>query len=133
DCITITNTGNGAVAYSVASNSTTARRIGTLTIAGQTFTVLQGIPFNDVPTDHPFYSFIEKFSAVGITSGCGGGNYCPDAPVTRAQMAIFLEKALGVFTPPTPVSGQQTFTDVPPGSFGYEFIEDFATRHITSG
>jgi hypothetical protein len=33
--------------------------------------------------------------ASGITAGCGGGNYCPDAP-TRRQMAIFLAKALGL-------------------------------------
>ena len=32
-------------------------------------------------------------SAEGITGGCGGGDYCPDNPVTRAQMAVFLLKA----------------------------------------
>ena len=30
----------------------------------------------------------------GVTGGCGGGDYCPDAPVTRAQMAVFLLKTL---------------------------------------
>jgi Zn-dependent metalloprotease len=43
--ITITaganGTGSGTVSYSVASNATTASRTGTLTIAGQTFTVTQ--------------------------------------------------------------------------------------------
>lgn len=34
-------TGNGSVGYSVASNSTSSNRTGTLTIAGQTFTVLE--------------------------------------------------------------------------------------------
>jgi hypothetical protein len=29
----------------------------------------------------------------GITSGCGGGNYCPDQPVTRGEMAVFLATA----------------------------------------
>jgi hypothetical protein len=33
--------GNGVVTYTIAANSTTAQRIGTLTIAGQTFTVTQ--------------------------------------------------------------------------------------------
>jgi ELWxxDGT repeat protein len=28
--------------------------------------------------------------ADGITSGCGGGNYCPDQPITRGEMAVFL-------------------------------------------
>jgi len=52
--------------------------------------------FGDVPTTHPFYPFIEKMAALGITAGCGGGNYCPDNPVTRGQMAVFLVKAFGL-------------------------------------
>jgi len=52
--------------------------------------------FNDVPTTHPFFQFIEALYASGITAGCGSGNYCPDAPLTRGQMAVFLSKALGL-------------------------------------
>ena len=55
--------------------------------------------FNDVSTDHPFFQFIEALAASGITGGCGGGNYCPDNPVTRGQMAVFLAKALGLHWP----------------------------------
>jgi len=55
--------------------------------------------FNDVPTDHPFFQFIEALAASGITGGCGNGNYCPDAPLTRGQMAVFLSKALGLHWP----------------------------------
>ena len=53
--------------------------------------------FNDVPTGHPFFQYIEALSASGITGGCGAGNYCPDAPLTRGQMAVFLAKALGLY------------------------------------
>jgi hypothetical protein len=52
--------------------------------------------FNDVPTGHPFYQFIEALVSSGVTAGCGAGNYCPDAPLTRGQMAVFLSKALGL-------------------------------------
>jgi len=55
--------------------------------------------FNDVPTGHPFFQFIEALAAAGITGGCGGGNYCPDTPITRGQMAVFLAKALGLHWP----------------------------------
>jgi S-layer homology domain len=55
--------------------------------------------FNDVPTTDPAFQFIEALVASGITAGCGGGNYCPDAPLTRRQMAIFLSKALGLYWP----------------------------------
>jgi hypothetical protein len=55
--------------------------------------------FGDVPTSHVFFQFIEAMAASGITKGCGGGNFCPDAPVTRGQLAVFLSKALGLHFP----------------------------------
>jgi hypothetical protein len=52
--------------------------------------------FADVqPGDFGFQQ-IEALVASGVTGGCGGANYCPNATVTRAQMAIFLAKALGL-------------------------------------
>jgi hypothetical protein len=50
--------------------------------------------FNDVPASSPFCPFIEELARLGITGGCGGGNFCPGDPVTRQQMAAFLVKAL---------------------------------------
>ena len=55
--------------------------------------------FNDVPTSSPQFRFIEALYNAGITAGCGGGNYCPDSPLTRGQMAVFLAKALGLQWP----------------------------------
>jgi hypothetical protein len=54
--------------------------------------------FNDVPTTHPFFQFIEALYNSGITGGCSAAPplYCPDNPVTRGQMAVFLAKALGL-------------------------------------
>jgi S-layer family protein len=54
--------------------------------------------FNDVPASNPFCPFIEELARRGITGGCGGGNYCPSASVTRAQMATFLVKAMDAIT-----------------------------------
>jgi hypothetical protein len=56
--------------------------------------------FTDVPTTHPFYKFVEALYAAGITAGCGNGNFCPDANVTRGQMAVFLSAALGLHFAP---------------------------------
>lgn len=53
--------------------------------------------FLDVPTDNPFYQYVQALVAAGLTAGCGGGNYCPDSPVTRGQLALFLAKALGLY------------------------------------
>ncbi len=55
--------------------------------------------FGDVPTNHAFFQFVEALVKSGVTGGCGGGNYCPDAPLTRGQMAVFLSKALGLQWP----------------------------------
>lgn len=52
--------------------------------------------FNDVPIGDGAFPFIEGLVASGVTAGCGFGNYCPDAPLTRRQMAVFLSKALGL-------------------------------------
>lgn len=54
---------------------------------------------NDVPTTHPFFQFVEALAASGITAGCGTGSYCPDQPLTRGQMAVFLTGALGLYWP----------------------------------
>jgi hypothetical protein len=55
--------------------------------------------FGDVPTGDTAFTFIEALVASGITAGCGSGNFCPDAPLTRRQMAVFLSKALGLHWP----------------------------------
>jgi hypothetical protein len=60
--------------------------------------------FNDVPTSDTAFQFVEALVASGITAGCGGGSYCPDAPLTRRQMAVFLAKALGLHWPAGPVN-----------------------------
>jgi parallel beta-helix repeat protein len=123
--------GNGSVQYSVAANAGSTIRSDTITIGDQTFTVYQGINFADVPSTHPFYDDIGKLSARGVTVGCGNGNYCPNDPVSREQMAAFILRAKGEFDPPTPAS--QRFNDVPPQNVFYNFIDRLAELGITLG
>ena len=56
--------------------------------------------FGDVGTGHWAFRFIEALADSGITAGCGGGNYCPDNPITRGEMAVFLAAALGLHYAP---------------------------------
>jgi hypothetical protein len=127
----LSGTSNGTVGYTVASNPNSAPRSGTINLAGLIFTVVQGQQFNDVPLTHHFYEFIGKLSARGVTQGCGGGNFCPAANVTREQMAAFIIRSLGDFNPPLPAV--QRFLDVPPANPFYAFIEQMAVRQITLG
>ena len=53
------------------------------------------IPYTDLGnTTHA--ADIAAIAAAGITTGCGGTNYCPFNPVTRAQMASFLARAFEI-------------------------------------
>jgi len=52
--------------------------------------------FGDVPASDGAFPFVEALAASGITSGCGNGDFCPAATLTRRQMAVFLAKALGL-------------------------------------
>ena len=56
--------------------------------------------FADVPVGAFGFRHIEALAASGITAGCGGGNFCPNNTLTRAEMAVFLAKALGLHWSP---------------------------------
>jgi len=62
--------GNGTVAYSVAQNTSTSSRTGTLIIAGQTFTVTQaGCTYSISPASQSFTA-TGGSGTVNVTSGC---------------------------------------------------------------
>ena len=89
--------------------------------------------FADTPPSNPFYDFVETIGRNAISGGCGGGNYCPAAGVTRAQMAVFLLKSKhgNAYAPPAPTG--TVFSDVPANGFAAGWIEELAAEGITSG
>lgn len=70
---------------------------------GSTFNpgTASGTVFADVPRTHAMAAWIERLYSYGVTSGCAASprSYCPEATVTRAQMAIFLVRAFGLVAP----------------------------------
>ncbi|MBI5295146.1 MAG: S-layer homology domain-containing protein [Chloroflexi bacterium] len=100
--------------------------------AGEVYTVGQST-FADVPLDHWAWQWIQSMYMAGITSGCGGGNYCPNQAVTRAQMAVFLERGMNdsTYTPP-PATGT-IFNDIPADHWAGAWIEQLAADGITGG
>ncbi len=88
--------------------------------------------FSDVYDLHWALTWIERLYNSGITTGCNTGLYCPEAPVTRAQMAVFLIRAThGVsFVPPAPTG---IFTDVPTTAWAANYIEQLYADGITTG
>jgi parallel beta-helix repeat protein len=91
------------------------------------------VDFNDISESHPLYAYIMSLAGDGVTAGCGGGNYCPNNDVTRAQMAVFLLKAkYGPWWVPPPATGT-VFLDVPLGSFAAAWIEELHAEGISGG
>lgn len=55
--------------------------------------------FDDVPASNPFCPFVEEVARRGIAQGCGDGNFCPAAALTRQQMAVFVSRTLAAAKP----------------------------------
>jgi hypothetical protein len=93
-----------------------------------------GTVFTDVPAGAPFAGYIEQLFADGVTNGCGAGPiFCPNNPVTRAEMAKFLliTKCGSGYTPATPASSP--FPDVPVGNIFLPYIKKLYDLGITNG
>lgn len=58
--------------------------------------IYQGEPMFGDTDDSPHARNVNLIAKAGLTSGCGGsmGNFCPDRPVTRAETATFLMRAI---------------------------------------
>lgn len=90
-------------------------------------------PFNDVPMSSPFCPWVQELVLRGVTSGCGGGDFCPQTVVTRDQAAVFLLSALegpGYAPPPCTTA---MFDDVPVSSPFCPWVQEMALRGVTGG
>jgi hypothetical protein len=100
---------------------------------GHTPPAATGRVFHDVPISHWAATWIELFADEGITAGCGANKYCPDANVTRAQMAVFLLRSkYGSSYKPAPATGTR-FNDIPASFWASSWVEQLAAEGITGG
>lgn len=51
----------------------------------------------------PHAAAINTLAAAGITGGCGEGRFCPNEPVSRGQMATFIQRAWNLAPAPRPL------------------------------
>jgi hypothetical protein len=75
-----------------------ALTIATIAIGVPLGVSLASHQFSDVPNSNIFHADIDAIAASGVTTGCGGGRYCPSDFVTREQMAAFMNR-LGALGP----------------------------------
>ena len=76
-----------------------------------------------------FEKDIEWLASVGVTAGCGDGEFCPNDYVTRAQMAAFLHRALEDLLA---ANGEASFSDDNQSIFEKD-IEWLASTGVTAG
>ena len=86
-----TTNGSEAGRHLRRSSLTIAIAIMALIIPATVLAVVS--PFSDVSPTNTFYNNIVNMANTGITSGCGGGKFCPKDNVTREQMSAFLNRA----------------------------------------
>jgi S-layer homology domain len=91
--------------------------------------------FDDVPAGSPFCRWIEELSRREIVGGCTPALYCPEAPVTRQEMAY-----LSLFTKEGhvayPICAEGTpriFADVDHLNPFCSWIEELARRGVVGG
>jgi uncharacterized repeat protein (TIGR01451 family) len=93
--------------------------------------------FNDVPTTHWAFKYIEYAKAHGVVGGYADGTYRPTLGVDRGQMAVFVARAVAGgdgAVPPAP--GAPTFTDVAPGTpwaWAQKYVEYIVSRGVVAG
>jgi hypothetical protein len=127
--------GGAPVTITVQPNATGATRTSSFSIGGQSFSISQTITaqtFSDVPLGAYYFDAVNLLKEKNVTAGCGPTDYCPATVITRAQMAIFLTRAIfgsDNFT----ASTTPYFTDVPASAFGFAWIQKLFELGITSG
>lgn len=94
--------------------------------------------FPDVKADDWALKYVEYAAAADIVTGYPDGLYHPDWTISRAQMAVFIaramveptgEEGLAGYTPPA----YPTFVDVWPTHWAFKYIEFIAGADVTSG
>jgi len=118
-------------------NNTTRGQISKMIVVGlQIATVTPtGTPtFSDVPPTDPFYVYIETLAAHNIISGYSDHTFRPNTFITRGQLSkIDANAANFVFGWPIMNPGTASFSDVPPGSPFYRYVETVACHGVISG
>lgn len=84
--------------------------------------------FADVPKEYRYAKEISAVAAAGVIKGKEGNLFDPNANLTRAEMAVILQRAFKL-TGNAPIR----FSDMPPSSFAYEAVGSLIANKVTEG
>ncbi len=92
------------------------------------------VRFSDCSPQHWAFGYVEACAQAGVVAGYGEGAYAPGEPVTRAQMAVYIARALAGSDeavpsgPPSP-----SFTDLPADHWAYRHVEYAVAQGVVAG
>jgi hypothetical protein len=89
--------------------------------------------FGDVPSSSAFCPWVEELARRGVVTGCGGGNYCPSAPVARDEMAVFVLRTFDPAMNPPACAPPNLYGDVPENSAFCRWVEELTNRAVVTG
>jgi hypothetical protein len=94
-----------------------------------------GSGFEDVPPGSFAHDWIAQLHLEGITQGCDPTHYCPDAPVRRDEMAVFLLKTEhgSDYVPPACAGIFGDVECVPNPAFAVDWVERLYAEGVTAG
>ena len=96
---------------------------------------VSGGEFTDVPPTHWAYDYIMAIYNAHITTGCSQNplNYCPEANVTREQMAAFIVRAVEGEPAANYCDSGTSFPDVTSAMWSCKYIKRLKELGITTG
>ena len=113
-------------------NNTTRGQLSKIVVLANLWTpnANGGPHFSDVPTNNPFYVYIETAYNRGVISGYADGTFRWGNNVTRGQLAkiVVLSRGWTINT-----GGGPHFTDVPTSNAFYPYIETAYNRDVIAG
>jgi hypothetical protein len=133
----LSGTGTGTLTVTLSPNTTGADLTGYIQINDASIYVTEAFTtqvFADVPPTYYDFDGVNLLSTEGVTNGCSAVplDFCPTEDIIRSQVAIFLVRAV-LHTDDFPYSMTPHFTDVPVGSFGFQWIQKMYELGITQG
>jgi PKD repeat protein len=90
--------------------------------------------FDDVPSDHWAWDYVEYAVAANVVSGYNPTTYAPEVEVDRGQMAVFIARATGWITLGDPMdTAPELFPDVPAGFWSGTAIQACVDNLVVQG
>ena len=129
--------GIGSVSYSASWNPASMPRVAAIQTGSQAVQVLQRgtntvQDYTDLPSTNPWFDYVEILRNAGIVTGCTATEYCPEQPINRLDMAMFLVRGI-LGTGTFPYNTTPYFEDVPASSPYFPYVQKLRELGITSG